>query len=112
MGRELHFRVPDNVQSGDTTVIAKGSLVIGALADLGGKRNFFGERSKVRFRLIAAASVDDTKISVRATRAARSDGESRPFATANGTKNKELIAANGTEYIAYISGEQSLSVHK
>ena len=112
VGRELHFRVLDNVQSGDTTVIAKGSLVIGALADLGGKRNFFGERSKVRFRLIAAASVDDTKISVRATRAARSDGESRPFATPNGTKNKELIAANGTEYIAYISGEQSLSVHK
>jgi hypothetical protein len=112
VGRELRFRVLDGVQSGDTTVIAKGSYVIGALADLGGKRNFFGQSSKVRFRLIAAASVDDTKISVRATRAARSDGESRPFATPNGTKNKELIAASGTEYIAYISGDQTVNVRK
>jgi serine/threonine protein kinase len=112
VGRELRFRVLDGVQSGDTTVIAKGSYVTGALADLGGKRNFFGQSSKVRFRLIAAQSVDDTKISVRATRAARSDGERRPFATPNGTKNKDLIAASGTEYIAYISGDQTVHVHK
>jgi len=112
VGRELRFRVLDGVQSGDTTVIAKGSYVTGALADLGGKRNFFGQSSKVRFRLIAAESVDDTKVSVRATRAARSDGESRPFSTPNGTKNKDLIAASGTEYIAYISGDQTVHVHK
>ena len=112
VGRELRFRVIDDVQSGDTTVIAKGSIVTGSLADLGGKKNFFGQSSKVRFRLIAAASVDDTKISVRATRGARSDGESRPFATPNGTKNKDLIAASGTEYIAYISGEQTINVHR
>jgi serine/threonine-protein kinase len=112
VGRALRFRVLDGVQSGQTTVIAKGSIVTGALADLGGKRNFFGERSKVRFRLIAAESVDDAKISVRATPAPRSDGENRPFATPNGTKDKDLIAASGTEYIAYISGEQNVSVHK
>jgi serine/threonine protein kinase len=113
VGRALRFRVLDGVQSGDTAVIAKGSIVTGALADLGGKRNFFGERSKVRFRLIAAQSVDDAKINVRATPGQRQDGdETRPFATPNGTKDKDLIAANGTEYIAYISGDQTISVHK
>jgi serine/threonine protein kinase len=113
VGLALRFRVLDGVQSGETTVIAKGSIVTGALVDLGGKRNFFGERSKVRFRLIAAESVDDAKISIRATPASRTDGvETRPFATPNGTKDKNLIAASGTEYIAYISGEQTVNVHK
>jgi serine/threonine-protein kinase len=113
IGLALRFRVLDGVQSGETTVIAKGSIVTGVLMDLGGKRNFFGERSKVRFRLIAAQSVDDAKINVRAIPAARTDGvETRPFATPNGTKDKNLIAASGTEYIAYISGEQTVSVHK
>jgi serine/threonine-protein kinase len=110
VGRALRFRVLDGVQSGDTTVIAKGSIVTGSLADLGGKRNFFGERSKVRFRLIAVQSVDDAKISVRATPTPRTDGvESRPFATPNGAKDKDLIATSGTEYIAYISGDQTVS---
>jgi hypothetical protein len=113
VGLALRFRVLDGVQSGDTTVIAKGSIVTGSLVDLGGKRNFFGERSKVRFRLIAAESVDDAKINIRATPASRNDGvETRPFATPNGTKDKNLIAASGTEYIAYIAGAQTVNVHQ
>ncbi len=113
VGLQLRFRVLDGVQSGSTTVIAKGSIVTGSLVDLGGKKNFFGKGSKVRFRLIAAQSVDDTKISVRATPGARGEGvESRPFDKPNGTKDKNLIAASGTEYIAYISGDQTVNVHK
>jgi hypothetical protein len=113
VGRALRFRVIEDVQAGDTTVIAKGSIVTGSLADLGGKKNFFGQSSKVRFRLIAAESVDDSKINVRATPSRKSDGvESRPFATPNGTKDKELIAASGTEYVAYISGNQTINIHK
>ena len=113
VGRLLRFRVLDGVRSGETTVIAKGSIVTGSLVDLGGKRKFFGERSKVRFQLIAADSVDDAKISIRATPAPRADGdETRPFATPNAAKDKNLIAASGTQYVAYISGDQTVSVHQ
>ena len=113
VGRPLRFRVLDGVRSGDATVIAKGSIVTGSIVDLGGKRKFFGERSKVRFQLIAADSVDDAKISIRATPAPRADGdETRPFATPNATKDKTLIAASGTQYVAYISGDQTVSVHQ
>jgi len=114
VGRPLRFRVLDGVQAGDTTVIAKGSMVTGSLADLGGKKNFFGQGGKVRFRLIAAQSVDDAKINVRATPGQRTDGgvDARPFATPNGTKDKELLAASGTIYVAYISGDQTVNVHK
>ena len=110
VGRELRFRVLDNVESGDTTVIAKGSIVTGSVADLGGKRNFFGERSKGKFRLIAVDSVDDSKIKVRATPTQKTDTEaSRPFAA---SKSKDILAAGGTVYMAYISGDQTVNVHK
>ncbi len=113
VGRVLHFRVLDDLRSGDMVVIAKGAGVTGSVVALGGKRNFFGERSKVRFRLISAESVEDTKINVRATPAAKSDGvETRPFETPNGPKDKSVIAPSGTEYVAYVSGDQTVRVHK
>ena len=86
VGHALRFRVLDGLQSGDVVVIAKGAVVTGSVAALGGKRNFFGERSKVSFRLISAESVDDSKINVRATPAAKKDGvETRPFDTPKGS---------------------------
>jgi serine/threonine protein kinase len=117
VGKVVHFRVMEDLQGGPVTVIAKGAIVTGSLASLGGKRNFFGERSKARFRLISAVSVDDGKINVRATPKAKNDsGETRPFATpgesSHDLKDKNLIAAGGTEYVAYIAGEQTVSVHK
>jgi serine/threonine protein kinase len=113
VGHVLRFRVLEDLRSGDVVVIAKGAGVTGSVMALGGKRNFFGERSKVRFRLISAESVDDTKINVRATPAAKSDGvETRPFETPNGSKDKSVIAPSGTEYVAYVSGDQTVHVHK
>jgi hypothetical protein len=63
---------------------------------------------------MSAESVDDSKINVRATPAAKTDGsETRPFVTPKGSpKDKNLIAAAGTEYVAYINGEQTVHVHK
>ncbi len=117
VGQTVRFRVLDGLKSDDVTVIAKGAIVTGTVAELGGKRNFFGGRSKVKFRLISAVSVDDSKISVRATPAPKADGVSmRPFVTPNESaqelKEKNLIAAGGTDYVAYVAGDQTVSVHK
>ena len=114
VGHALRFRVLDGLESGDVVVIAKGAIVTGSVAALAGKRNFFGERSKVSFQLMSAESVDDSKINVRATPAAKTDGaETRPFVTPKGSpKDKNLIAAAGTEYVGYINGDQTVHVHK
>jgi serine/threonine protein kinase len=113
VGQALRFRVLDGLEAGDIVVIAKGAIVTGAVTALGGKRSFFGERSKMRFRLISAASVDDGKIDVRATPASKAGGdESRPFETPKGSKDKKLIAVSGSEYVAYVSGDQTVNVHK
>jgi serine/threonine-protein kinase len=113
VGQALRFRVLDGLEAGDIVVIAKGAIVTGAVTALGGKRSFFGERSKMRFRLVSATSVDDGKIDVRATPAAKAGGdESRPFETPKGSKDKKLIAVSGAEYVAYVSGDQTVNVHK
>jgi tRNA A-37 threonylcarbamoyl transferase component Bud32 len=113
IGHALRFRVLDDVQSGNVVAIAKGAIVTGSVAALGGKRKFFGERSKVRFRLISAASVDDSKINVRATPAPKTEGdETRPFETSKSSKDKGAIAASGTEYVAYVAGDQTVNVPK
>jgi serine/threonine-protein kinase len=114
VGHVLRFQVLEGVKSGDVVVIAKGAIVSGSVAALAGKRNFFGERSKVRFQLTSVQSVDDNKINLRATPASKDDGaETRPFATLKGSpKDKNLIAASGAEYVAYVSGDQTVNVHK
>jgi hypothetical protein len=67
----------------------------------------------VRFRLISAESVDDSKINVRATPGSKSDGaDTRPFETPKGSKDKSLIAASGTEYVAYVAGDQTVNVQR
>lgn len=117
VGRPLKFRVLDGLEApGGVTVIAKGSVVTGSIADLGGKRNFFGERSKVKFELTSAVSVDDGKVNVRATPSAKDGAQARPFVTRNESahdlKDRNLIAASGAEYVAYVDGDQTVSVHK
>jgi serine/threonine-protein kinase len=114
VGHPLRFRALDGLRSGDVVVIAKGAIVNGSVAALAGKRNFFGERGKVRFQLTSVQSVDDGKISVRATPSAKNDGnETRPFETPKGApKDKNLIAAGGSEYVAYVAGDQTVNVHK
>ncbi len=117
VGRIVHFRVVDAVLGGPVTVIPEGAIVTGSITALGGKRNFFGERSKVKFRLVAAAGVNDSQIRVRATPKAANHSESeRPFATASESthdlKEKNVIAVSGTEYVAYIAGDQTVNVRR
>ena len=60
-----------------------------------------------------ADAVDGHKFRVRAQSARSSDGKNeRPVETNVKPKNKELVAAAGTEYIAYVDGDVTVSVKK
>jgi len=114
-GQAVSFRVADGVQVGDITVISKGATVAGEVAGEVGKKKFLGigAGNKMSFRLLFAESVENEKIRVRATPSAKGDAPPmRPFETGKGSKPKDAAAARGTEYIAYIDGEQTVSVHK
>lgn len=114
-GQSLSFGVADGFEVGGTIVIAKGATVTGEVMGGTGKKKFLGigGNSKMSFRLLIAESVENEKIRVRATPSAKGDGpSSRPFDTGKGSRAKDIAAARGTEYIAYIDGEQTVSIHK
>ena len=114
-GQPLNFTVVDGLQVDNNTVIAKGAKVTGFVTGETGKKKILGigGGSKLTFRLSQTDAVDGKKLNVRAMSGRRAEGPTiRTFETRKGSKTKGLAAAQGTEYIAYIDGEQTVSVRK
>ena len=113
-GRVLHFTVIDGLKVGDNVVVAKGASVTGSVIDAAGKKkNVFGMGGKMTFRLVQADAVDGKKLNVRAEPSRGKDGIARrPLDSGAKGKSKEIAAGAGSQYVAYIEGEQSVSVHK
>ncbi len=111
-GQELTFRASDDVKAGDVVVIARGATIKGAVVNGNGKR-FLGIGGRMTFKLISAEAVDGQKIPVRASVGRRTDGPTvRPVDTGKYAKAKELAAARGTDYVAYIDGDQTVTLRK
>jgi len=62
-------------------------------------------KSKATFKLTSVDSTGGTKLAIRAA-AGKGD---RPIEQP-GTKNKELLAPAGTEYLGYIENDQTVTV--
>jgi hypothetical protein len=111
-GRPLRFTVTKDVRVGDMTVFAKGAAVTGEIAQTARKGFVFGG-AKTTLRLLVADAVDGHKYRVRGQSSRAADGKNeRPVETNVKPKNKDLVAAVGAEYIAYIDGDVTLSVKK
>jgi serine/threonine-protein kinase len=113
-GTPLHFTVAKDVRVGDLVVIAKGAAVTGAIAQVGRKGIVGGFRgAKMTLRLLMVDTVDGHKCRIRTQSARTGDGKSeRPVETNVKPKNKDLVAAAGAEYLAYIDGDVTVSVKK
>ena len=114
-GQALRFTVVDGLQVNNSTVIAKGALVTGSVTGEIAKKKILGMGggSKLTFRLLQVDAVDGKKVNVRAMSGRRAEGPTlRTFETLKGSKTKGLAAAQGTEYIGYIDGDQTVSVRK
>jgi len=111
-GQALRFTVVDGFKVGDTMVIPPGATVTGSITSEAGKK-FLGIGNKMTFRLLQADGVDGQKINVRSKSGKQPNGATtRPFDTGKNPKTKGLAASQGTEYIAYIDGDQTVSVRK
>jgi serine/threonine protein kinase len=109
----VRFIATDGLQVGDAMVISKGAGVTGSVASEPGRKKFLGMGGKMTFRLEKVDAVDGQKISIRAAAKPRPGGpNARPFDTGKGSKSKEFAGARGTQYIGYIDGQQTVSVHK
>jgi len=111
-GQALRFSVVDGFKVGDTMVIPPGATVTGSVTSEAGKK-FLGIGNKMTFRLLQADAVDGQKISVRCKSGKQANGPTtRPFDTGKNPKTKGLAASQGTEYIAYIDGDQTVTARK
>jgi hypothetical protein len=114
-GLGLSFTVSEALKIGDKIVIAKGATVTGAVAGESSKKKFLGIGGghKLLFRLAQADGVDGKKLAVRAIPGRSEEGVTvRSFDTGKGTKPKGYAAMQGTVYIAYIDGDQTVAVRK
>lgn len=107
----LHFTAGSDLRIGGAVIVLKGASVTGAIVDAG-KKKFLG-KSKLTFRLLKVDAVDGQTLNVRAapTRGAI-EPPRRQVETGKGSKPKGTAAVKGTEYIAYIEGEQTVTVHR
>jgi len=110
-GHALHFIAIDGLKVGDAVVIAKGAAVTGSVLEAGKRKTFGG--NKMTFRLLQVEAVDGKKLNIRSEPSRGKDGPAkRPIDAGARGKTKEIAAAAGSQYVAYIEGEQTVSVHK
>jgi serine/threonine-protein kinase len=114
-GMGLSFTVSEGLKIGDKTIIAKGATVTGSVTGESNKKGFLGIKGghKLTFRLMQAEAVDGKKLAVRAMAGRGEDGVTiRTFETNKGARPKGYAAVQGTVYIAYIDGDQTVAVRK
>jgi serine/threonine protein kinase len=114
-GTSLNFTVSEGLKIDDKTVIAKGATVTGTITGEVGKKKFLGIGGghKLMFRLAQAEAVDGKKIAVRALAGRSEEGATvRPVDIGKGSKAKGYAAMQGTLYVAYIDGDQTIAVRK
>ena len=114
-GTIVRFTVADDFRANDKVVIAKGATVTGVVAVPTGKRKFLGigGGNKMSYELQRVDAVDGKKLNVRSMSGNSADGPVlHAFETPNGRKAKGYAALQGTEYIGYTEGDQTVSVRK
>jgi hypothetical protein len=114
-GMGITFTVSEGLKIGDKTVIAKGATVTGSVTSETSKKGFLGRGSnkKPNFRLAQAEAVDGKKIAVRALPSRGDDGVTiRSLDTGKGSKPKGVAAVQGALFVAYVDGDQSVTVNK
>jgi len=114
-GLGLSFTVSEELRIGEKTVIAKGATVTGAVTGESGKKKFLGIGGghKLMFRLVQVDAVDGKKLAVRALAGRSGEGVTvRSFDTNKGSKAKGYVAMQGTVYVGYIDGDQTVAVRK
>ncbi|HUB81396.1 MAG TPA: serine/threonine-protein kinase [Bryobacteraceae bacterium] len=109
-GQKINFTITNDVKIGDVVVIAKGTPVTGEVVDAGDAKKVLGiiGSRKATFKLSTVASAGGGKVAIRAT-PAHSDKSDHPIELP-GTKSKDVWAHSGAEYMAYIDGEQTVTI--
>jgi serine/threonine protein kinase len=110
LARPIRFTANDDFQVKGTVVIAKGAAVYGEISETPKKKVFGIGGSKLSFKLTKAEAVGGRTINVRALAAQKADGVTQRPVEVGPKPSKDIVAAQGAQYIGYIDGEQTVTV--
>lgn len=113
IGQALQFTTKDDVKDKDGKIIVlpKGTIVRGEVTETPKKKMFGIGGGKMSFKLTRAEASNGIRVNLRTLSARRGDGVTqRPAETNRSGTNKDIAAAQGTEYVAYVDGEQHVTV--
>ena len=110
-GQKIGFTVTNDVKVGEVVVLAKGTAVAGEVVEAGDSKKFLGViggKGKASFKLANVEAVGGAKVAIRAT-PAHSDKADHPIEL-QGNKSKDVLAHAGAEYLAYVNGDQTVTI--
>jgi serine/threonine-protein kinase len=112
LGLPLRFVVSEDFQSQGVVVLSRGTFVYGEITETAKKKLFgIGGGNKLSFSLSKAQTASGALLNVRAIASPRTDGANqRPVETSAKKESKNIAAPQGTEYMAYVDGSQTLPV--
>lgn len=112
VGTPIRFTVSKDVQVGGAVAIPKGALVMGEIVQ-GAKKRFLVLGAKMMMRLTTVDAADHHSLNVRATPTRRADGRLwRAVDLGSGKRSRGLVAMAGTQYVAYVDGDQKVALQK
>ena len=113
IGLPLRFQAMEDFHAQGVLVIRKGATISGEISAAPKKKLFGIGGAKLSFTLKKADAAGGQTINLRAAPAKRSDGPAqRAVETGTRPGSKGVAASQGTVYIGYIDGAQSVSVPK
>jgi hypothetical protein len=91
-------------------VLPEGAVVTGQIVTAAKKKLIGG--AHITYRLKDAAVPGGVKLAVRAAAAKTGDEKGRPIEVPGAKHPKEVAAAAGSSYVAYVDGDQTVTVKK
>ena len=110
-GKPLRFTVARQFREGNTVVLAQGAAVTGEIVEPARKRLIGGNR--IMFRLKDADTTGGGKLELRASPLHHGEVNRMPLEPpAAAKRRKDVAAAAGAVYAAYVEGDQTVAVRK
>ncbi|MCC6588570.1 MAG: serine/threonine protein kinase [Bryobacterales bacterium] len=108
-GTKLHFAVAEPLVVGDVVLAARDAAASGTVLDRT-KRRFLVLGSKPMFEFTTLRAVGGKELRIRATASTKADEASARALDAPGAKPKNVLVPKGAPFVAYVDGQQTVTL--
>jgi hypothetical protein len=109
-GSTLHFVVAQDLKVNNIVAIAKGAAATGTVLERT-QRRLLGH-SRPMFQFVTVQAVNAVPVHIRATAQVKGNEVPSRVIEANGPKPKDVLAPKGAPFVAFISGDQTVTARQ